>query len=111
MIIDCFEIFLECPTNLLARAQTYSLYKHHNTVKYLIGVTPQGTVRYVAQGWGGRSSDKYITEHSSLLDKLVPGDTVIADCGFDIQDSVGSHWARLSIPAFTKGKTSLVELM
>ena len=41
VIIDCFEIFLDRPTNLLARAQTYSSYKHHNTVKYLIGITPQ----------------------------------------------------------------------
>ena len=107
VIIDCLEIFLERPTNLLARAQTYSSYKPHNTVKYLIGVTPQGTVSYVSQGWGGRTSDKYITEHSSLLDKLVPGDTVLADRGFDIQDSVGSHCARLSIPAFTMGKNQL----
>ena len=44
VIIDCFEIFLDRPTSLLARAQTYSSYKHHNTVKYLIGITPQGTV-------------------------------------------------------------------
>ena len=38
VIIDCFEIFLDRPTNLLARAQTYSSYKHHNTVKHLIGM-------------------------------------------------------------------------
>ena len=37
VIIDCFEIFLDRPTKLLARTQTYSSYKHHNTVKYLIG--------------------------------------------------------------------------
>ena len=30
VIIDCFEIFIEKPTNLLARAQTFSPYKHHN---------------------------------------------------------------------------------
>lgn len=35
VIIDCFEIFVEKATNLLARAHTYSAYKHHNTVKYL----------------------------------------------------------------------------
>ena len=34
VIIDCFEILLDHPTNLLARAQTYSSYKHQNTVKY-----------------------------------------------------------------------------
>ncbi len=50
LIIDCFEIFLNPPTNLLARAQTFSSYKHHNTVKYLIGITPQGTVSYISGG-------------------------------------------------------------
>ena len=50
VVIDCFEIFLERPTNLLARAQTYSSYKHHNTVTYLIGMTPQGTVSYISEG-------------------------------------------------------------
>ena len=76
VIIDCFEIFVDRPTDLLARAQTYSQYKHHNTVKYLIGITPQGTVSYISEGWGGRTSDKYVTEHCSLLSNLVPGDTV-----------------------------------
>ena len=42
VIIDCFEVFIERPTNLLARAQTFSSYKHHNTIKVLIGITPQG---------------------------------------------------------------------
>ena len=89
VIIDCFEIFLDHPTNLLARVQTYSWYKHHNTVKYLIGITPQGTISFISEGWGGRTNDKYLTEHSTLLNNLIPGDTVLADSGFDIKDSVG----------------------
>ena len=40
VIIDCFEIFLDRPFNPLATTQTFSSYKHHNTVKYLIGITP-----------------------------------------------------------------------
>ena len=107
VIIDCFEIFLERPSNLLARAQTYSAYKHHNTVKYLIGITPQGTVCFISEGWGGRVSDKHLTENSGLLNHLLPGDTVLADRGFDIQESVSIYCARVTMPAFTKGKKQL----
>ena len=53
VVVDCFEVFVEKPTNLLARAQTFSIYKHHNTIKLLIGITPQGTVPYVSEAWGG----------------------------------------------------------
>ena len=34
VVIDCFELFIELPSNLLARAQTFPSYKHHNTIKY-----------------------------------------------------------------------------
>ena len=60
VIIDCFEIFIEKTTNLLATAQTFSSYKHHNTIKVLIGITPQGTISYVSEAWSGRSSDKFL---------------------------------------------------
>ena len=39
IIIDCTEIFVERPTDLLARAQVWSNYKHHSTIKFLIGIT------------------------------------------------------------------------
>lgn len=103
VIIDCFEIFVERPSNLLARAQTYSCYKHHNTAKYLIGITPQGKVSFISEGWGGRVSDKHLTENSGLLNHF-PGDVVLADRGFE---SVGMYCARISLPAFTRGKKQL----
>ena len=106
-IIDCFEIFIDRPSDLMARAQTYSSYKHHNTVKYLIAVTPQGSVSYISDGWGGRVSDKHITENSDLLQNLLPGDTLLADRGFDIKESVGLYCATVTMPAFTKGKKQL----
>ena len=49
VIIDCFEIFINRPTNLMARAQTFSNYEHHNTVKVLIGISPQGTISFNCQ--------------------------------------------------------------
>ena len=107
VIIDCFEVFIERPRNLLARAQTFSNYKHHNTIKILIGITPQGTVCFVSEAWGGRTSDKYLTENCGFLENLLPGDMVMADRGFTICESVGLKQAKLVIPAFTKGKSQL----
>ena len=108
VIIDCFKLFLERATNVNAQAQTYSQYKHHNTVKYLIGITPQGTVSFISEGWGGQASDKHITENCGILEKLNPGNVLLADRGFDLQESVGLHYATVQIPAFTKGKTQLL---
>ena len=45
-IIDCFEIFMERPYSFEARAQTYTNFKKHNTVKVLIGISPCGTISF-----------------------------------------------------------------
>ena len=107
VIIDCFEIFIGMPSSLIARAMTWSNYKLHNTIKFLIGITPQGVISFLSKAWGGRISDKHLTEHSRILQKLLPGDTVLADRGFDIEDSVGFFQAKLHIPSFTRGKKQL----
>ena len=135
IIIDCTEIFVERPSDLLARAQLWSNYKHHSTVKFLIGITPQGTISYLSKCAGGRISDKEIVETSSLVNHLLPGkhalystcaklnyyihvqvhlyiclyigDMILADRGFTCQDHIGVYMAEIKIPPFTKGKKQL----
>ena len=87
-IIDCFEVFCDRPTGLKARAQTYSQYKHHNTMKFLIGITPQGSISFISKGWGGRVSDLHLTLHCGLVENLIPGDLLLADRGFNIQEAI-----------------------
>jgi len=76
-------------------------------VKVLIGITPQGSICFTSKAWGGRTSDKYLTEKCGLLNYLKPGDLVVADRGFTISESVGLYQAQLAIPAFTRGKNQL----
>lgn len=106
-IVDCFEIFVEKPSELKAAAQLWSQYKHAYTVKYFIGITPQGSVMFISTGYGGRCSDKIITNKCTFLDKLVVGDVVMADRGFLIEEELKGRGVELNIPAFTKGKAQL----
>ena len=73
VIVDCTEVFIERPSDLLARAQVWSNYKHHSTVKFLLGITPQGTIYFVSDCVGGHMTDKKIVEQSKLIDFLNPG--------------------------------------
>ena len=45
----------------MARAQLYSQYKRHYTIKVLISGTPIGTINYISKRYGGRASDMQIT--------------------------------------------------
>ena len=106
-IIVCFEVRIEKPSNLVAKGATWSQYKQANTVKILIGISPQGVTTFVSDSWGGRVSDKHLTRESGLLKKLLPGNILLADRGFDIAEDVGLMQASLEIPAFTKGLPQL----
>ena len=48
IVIDCFEVYIEKSSDFMARATTFSSYKHHNTLKILIGITPQGTISFIS---------------------------------------------------------------
>ena len=109
-LIDCFEIFIDQPRHLLGRAVTWSNYKKHNTVKFLIGCTPLGSVSFMSKAWGGRVSDVELVRQSGFIDPHLhmPGDQILADRGFTLQDDFATICStELIIPAFTKGKRQL----
>lgn len=109
-IIDCFEIFIDQSRNLEARAQTWSNYKHHNTIKVFIACTPTGAISYLSLAWGGRVSDVELVRQSGFISSNLhlPGDQILADRGFTLQDDFAVQCsAELIIPAFTRGKQQL----
>ena len=106
-IIDCTEIKIERPKNLTARAQTWSNYKHSNTIKYLVACTPAGSVSFVSDGWGGRVADKELTLKSGIFQLLETGDQVLADRGFTIKNELAALGVILETPSFTRGKSQL----
>lgn len=83
-IIDCFEVhvFIQRTGQLTARAQAWSNYKHNTTITFLASITPTEVISFVSRAFGGRTSDKVITQRSVFLDKLEHGDHVLADRGF-----------------------------
>jgi len=106
-IIDCYEIKIEKPSNLVGRSSTWSQYKQSNKAKILLAMSPQRVTTFVSDCYGGRTSDKHLTCDCGILKKLLPGDVVLADRGFDISEEVGLMQASLEIPAFTKGLSQL----
>lgn len=69
VILDCIEFFINKPQNCSGQAATYSQYKHHNTVKVLIGISPVGLITFVSKPYGGNSSDRFIME-KEILNKM-----------------------------------------
>jgi hypothetical protein len=98
IILDCTEFFIETPSSLVNQSITYSSYKSHNTFKLLVGISPKGAVTFLSQLWGGNASDKQIVKESGLLNLLEPGDSVMADKGFTIEDLLDPLGVTLNMP-------------
>ncbi|XP_012562119.2 uncharacterized protein LOC105847239 [Hydra vulgaris] len=107
VILDCFEIFIERPKSLYNQAVTWSDYKHHNTVKVLIGIAPNGYITFLSKCYGGRASDKFITSDSGFYDLLERDDEVMADRGFQIREELLFRYCSLSVPPGARVKSQM----
>lgn len=105
-VVDCTEIAVERSGCVTCRLLTYSQYKSTYTVKFLVCVSPGGTITFISDAFGGRASDKAITERCGLLDKFESfTDDIMVDRGFFIDDLCASRAVGIVRPPFL-GKES-----
>ena len=87
VIIDCTEVRCQIPSSLQLNGELFSNYKHRETLKGLIGISPGGAITFISQLYTGSISDREIVARSGFLDlPFEDNDSVMADKGFTIQD-------------------------
>ncbi len=106
-IIDCTEVFIERPKSLEVQAQTWSDYKSHNTIKFLIGIAPTGYITFLSDCYSGRASDKHICNDSGFFDLLERNDEIMADRGFQITEELLLRFCSLSVPPGARTKAQM----
>ena len=106
-VIDCSEVFIERPKKLDAQAATWSDYKSHNSIKFLIGISPTGFVTFLLGKYGGRTSDKFIRHDSRFFDCLDSYDEVMADRRFQITKELSVRYCTLSVPPGAEIKSQI----
>ena len=107
--IDCTEVFIEIPRHLATQAITWSDYKHHNTVNFLVGIAPNGHISFLSAAWGGRASDKLITRVSGFYTLLKRDYLILADRGFPIREDLMTYYCHLEIPPSSSGLHQMSE--
>lgn len=56
VIIDCTELFIQSSSSLINQSLIFSSYKHHTTVKFLVGISPSGVITVVSDAWPGKKT-------------------------------------------------------
>ena len=58
VILDACEMRTEIPSRVDHSVYAFSSYKHGHTIKFLIGIAPNGLITFISKGYGGRTKGK-----------------------------------------------------
>ena len=88
MLLDATEEHAETASMKTINSVLYSAYKHHSTLKWLVGCDPIGTVwdESISDGYPGSISDPVATAVSKILEQVPYGFAVEVDKGFLIEN-------------------------
>lgn len=78
-IIDCIEVKTEMPSDVNQQHVLFSQCNGDYTLKWLVGILPNGMVSFVSTMYGGRHTDCFITSDSGVLASVQPGDVVLSE--------------------------------
>ena len=85
----------------------WSDYKSHNTVKFLVGISPTGYITFLSSCYGGRASDRFVCQDSNFYDGLDLYDEVMADRGFQIHEELMMKFCKLTVPPGARVKSQM----
>ncbi|KAH9371948.1 hypothetical protein HPB48_010803 [Haemaphysalis longicornis] len=103
VIIDCTDVLCAAPNTTHEKVLMYSNYKGCYTVKFLVGITPNGIISFLSRPYGGRATDSFITTDCGILHLLNPGDLVLADKGFpQIRGELVDRGVKFQMPVFAR---------
>ncbi|XP_065884562.1 uncharacterized protein [Dysidea avara] len=91
VIVDCMEVSVEYHAG------------EPTTVKFLIGITPQGTFSFASKCIDATMYGKEIVEQSELMKYLQPGDVVIAGRNFTHDQASPMVLAEVTVPSPSDG--------
>ncbi|CAN8017959.1 unnamed protein product [Ixodes persulcatus] len=104
VIIDATEIEVEVASSFVLQSETYSVYKSTNTLKGIVGISPDGYKTFLSSLFTVCISDKELVKKSGFLDMpFDDNDSVMADKGFKISDLLQPLGVRLNLPPFVSG--------
>jgi DDE superfamily endonuclease len=98
IVLDGSEFFIQTPRLSAIQKLTWSTYKHHHTIKVLVGINRAGQVVFVSNCHPGRISDKQLITYTHVLEQLPPGSAVMVDKGFLIADIASKYGVEVVMP-------------
>ena len=108
VIVDTIEIPIAQPVDAYSQNQTFSNLSKRNTVKAMVGITPNGAVSYISDCYPGSTSDRRVVEDSNLYKHASrlfdEGDSIMADAKVAIEDLFAPFGVSVNLPATLEEK-------
>ena len=90
------------PKSAIAQQFTFSRYKNRNPVQVLVGCIPPGLIIFLSLAYGRSTSDRQCVERSSFNSLRDPGDEIMTDKGFNVEDIFVVANIKLNVLKFLK---------